>query len=103
MSKPLAWYTASSAVIIAMAAWIVTRLDTPGRISGSKVTSEVKSVTARRILRAMSSGESVMEIVAIVWGSDLDILAEGSRRDLTFRVEPVEERNKVKKCICISK
>lgn len=68
-------------------AWRATRLDTPGRVSGSYVTADVQSVTDFFTFSTISSAESVSSILLLGSGCDLDIFFAGSRRLLTLFFE----------------
>jgi len=60
---------------------MISRFDTPGRVSGSNVIPGVESVIADLILERMVDDESVMVILEEAFGADLDIFADGSRSD----------------------
>lgn len=62
--------------------WIVSKFVTPALVSGSYVTSEVKSVIAFFTFAVMISGVSVIMTQLFGSGSDFDIFFDGSRRDL---------------------
>lgn len=62
--------------------WIVSKLATPGRASGSYVTADVKSVIDFFTFAAMASGVSVIMMQLFGSGSDFDIFFVGSRSDL---------------------
>jgi len=60
---------------------MISRFDTPGRVSGSNVMPGVESVIADFIFERMVDDESVIVILEEAFGADFDIFADGSRRD----------------------
>lgn len=82
VSSPLALSHISAGVELVVSAWIVIKLATPGRFSGSYVTSDVKSVMARFIFRNSWSGVSRNVSRLFLSGSDFDCFFVGSRNDL---------------------
>lgn len=83
VSSPLARSHISAVVELVVSACIITKLATPGRVFGSYVTSDVKSVMARFIFFNNSSGVSRNVSRLLGLGSDFDCFFVGSRSDLT--------------------
>jgi hypothetical protein len=56
------------------------KLDTAGRMAGSYVTADVKSVMAFLHFSTTTSGSSVSSILLFASGSDFDIFLSGFRK-----------------------
>lgn len=82
VSSPLARSHISAVVELVVSACIIIKLATPGRFSGSYVTSDVKSVMARFIFLNNSSGVSRNVSRLFEFGSDFDCFLVGSHSDL---------------------
>ena len=65
---------------------MVSRLETPGLVSGSKTISRPVSVTAERIFLAERAGSSSRSMMPAGEDADFDIFAVGSCRSVIFAV-----------------
>lgn len=83
---PFAWLQISCGLTFLTSEWMPTKLATPGRFSGSYVTSDVKSVMARLIFLRIAAGGSRNVIRLLSFGSDFDCFFDGSRSD---RIRPL--------------
>lgn len=87
VSSPLARSHISAVVELVVSACIIIKLATPGRFSGSYVTSDVKSVMQRLIFNNNLSGVSRNVNRLLSFGSDFDCFFVGSRSDLMRALE----------------